>query len=50
MTYYIEDADGRVVGKFDGVEVDIKSDHDDITVDSVSDLPTVDEWDDDYLE
>jgi hypothetical protein len=48
MIYYITDEDGRVVGQFDGVDVDIKDGHQRHDVDSIADLPGVDQWDTDY--
>lgn len=47
--YYVENRDGAVVGQFDGVEITMKDGHDKHVVESVDDLPGVDEWDSDYL-
>ena len=47
--YYIEDENGRVIGRFHGRERQLKTGHDATEVDSLNDLPDVDEWDDDYL-
>ena len=46
--YYIQDADGRVVAQFDGRLRDTKEGHERIVVDSIEELPGVDEWDSNY--
>ena len=48
MIYYITDGNGRVVAQFDGRGIEVKDSHEKHTVDSISDLPGVDDWDDSY--
>ena len=48
MIYYITDDNGDVVGQFDGVEVELKDDHQRHEVESINDLPGVANWDSDY--
>ena len=46
MRYYIEDSDGRVVGKFDGPTVELETGHEKHEVDTVTELSEIkiDEW------
>lgn len=48
MIYYIIDEGGAVVAQFDGVDVDPKEGHERHDVETIEDLPGVDEWDADY--
>jgi hypothetical protein len=48
MIYYITDENGSVVAQFDGRKVESKPKHQIHTLDSITDLPGVDEWDTDY--
>lgn len=47
---YIDDENGAVVAQFDGPEREPKDGHEAHTVDTIDDLPGVDEWDDRYLD
>ena len=50
MKYYITNADGEVVAKFDGSQVTLKDGHERHTVEEVDELSeiVVGEWDSDY--
>ena len=49
MRYYIQDGDGQVVAKFDGVEVELREGDTVVEVDSVDELSDIDaEWIDYY--
>jgi len=51
MMYYIEDPDGTVVAKFDGVDVDVRDGDEIVEVDSTSELSDVTaNWIEQYLE
>lgn len=51
MRYYVTDSDGRIRGKFDGVDTDLPDEYNRHEVDSISELSdiTVDEWDDELI-
>ena len=50
MIYYITNESGEVVEQFDGIEVSIKDGHETHTVESIEDLPGIDNLDPDYTE
>ena len=50
--FYVEDSEGRVVGKFDGMDINPKDGHQRHEVESIQELSEVpvDEWDADYTQ
>ena len=50
MKFYVTDSDNNVVGKFDGVDIELKDGHERHEVESVEDLSEieVDSWDSEY--
>ena len=47
--FYIQDDAGKVVAQFDGPERETKTGHEKIVVESIDELPGVDQWDDYYV-
>jgi len=50
MMFYVEDLDGRVLGKFDGLDIELEDGRSRHEVESVTELSSVvvDEWHDEY--